>query len=50
MNVNVLEIGATGNGITSDTKAVQKAVDMCGEHGGGVVTFPAGTYMLGRCF
>ena len=32
---NVREFGATGNGQTRDTKAIQKALDACGKAGGG---------------
>ncbi|HXR46461.1 MAG TPA: glycoside hydrolase family 28 protein [Candidatus Limnocylindrales bacterium] len=42
---NVRESGATGDGKTLDTKAVQKALDACGQAGGGTVLFPAGTYL-----
>jgi polygalacturonase len=42
---NVREFGATGDGSTLDTKAVQKALDACGQAGGGTVRFPAGTYL-----
>jgi polygalacturonase len=41
----VRDFGATGNGKTLDTKAIQKALDACGEAGGGTVLFPAGTYL-----
>jgi len=42
---NVREFGATGDGSTLDTKAIQKALDACGQAGGGIVQFPAGTYL-----
>jgi polygalacturonase len=42
---NVRESGATGDGTTLDTAAIQKALDECGEAGGGTVMFPAGTYL-----
>ena len=42
---NVRELGATGNGKTLDTAAIQKAFDVCGKAGGGTVLFPAGTYL-----
>ena len=42
---NVRDFGATGNGTTLDTKAVQGALDACGQAGGGTVLFPAGTYL-----
>ncbi len=42
---NVREFGATGDGRTLDTKAIQQALDACGTDGGGTVLFPAGTYL-----
>ena len=48
MVINVKEFGATADGVTLDTKAVQKAVDACAENGSGEVVFPAGTYLLGK--
>jgi polygalacturonase len=42
---NVRDFGATGNGQTYDTKAIQKALDTCGNSGGGTVEFPAGVYL-----
>lgn len=44
---NVLEYGATANGKTLDTKAIQNAIDECNQNGGGTVEFPAGTYLTG---
>lgn len=41
---NVRDFGATGDGKTFDTVAIQKALDAC-ESSGGVVQFPAGTYL-----
>jgi Pectate lyase superfamily protein len=43
--VNILDTGATGNGITDDTAAIQAAVNQVGETGGTVLV-PAGTYMI----
>ena len=41
---NVREFGATGDGATLDTAAIQKALDAC-KADGGTVEFPAGTYL-----
>lgn len=43
---NVLDYGATGNGIDYDTKAVQTAIDSTFSQGGGTVFFPAGNFLL----
>src|SRR5271167_2481650 len=42
---NVREFGAKGDGKTLDTAAIQKALDECGNAGGGTVQFPSGTYL-----
>jgi hypothetical protein len=41
---NVRDYGATGNGSTNDTAAINDAVAAANSAGGGVVEFPAGTY------
>ena len=42
---DVRQFGAKGDGKTLDTAAIQKALDECGKAGGGIVRFPAGTYL-----
>lgn len=42
---DVREAGATGDGTTLDTEAIQKSLDACGKTGGGTVLLPAGTYL-----
>lgn len=42
---NVLDYGAKPDGTTLDTAAIQKALDDCGNAGGGTVEFPAGVYL-----
>lgn len=44
---NVRDFGATGDGVTKDTVAFQKALDACAVHGGGDVMVPAGNYLIG---
>lgn len=44
---NVRDFGATGNGQTKDTVAVQKALDTCVSAGGGTVIVPSGTFLIG---
>ncbi|HVU32728.1 MAG TPA: glycosyl hydrolase family 28-related protein [Opitutaceae bacterium] len=41
---NVRDFGATGDGVTNDTAAIDRAIDACAAAGGGDVVFPAGTY------
>ena len=42
---DVKAYGATGDGKTMDTAAVNKAIDAAAAAGGGTVAFPAGTYL-----
>jgi len=42
---DVRSYGATGNGHTLDCTAVQRAIDGAARDGGGIVHFPAGTYL-----
>ena len=44
---DVKAFGATGDGKTLDTPAIDKAIDAAAASGGGVVRFPAGNYL---CF
>lgn len=41
---NVRDYGATGNGSSNDTPAIQRAIDAASAAGGGTVLFPSGTY------
>ena len=42
--LNVRTFGATGDGVTIDTPAVNRAIEAAAAQGGGTVWFPAGTY------
>jgi len=42
---DVKAFGATGNGTTLDTDAINKAIEAAAKAGGGTVNFPAGTYL-----
>jgi polygalacturonase len=44
---DVRKFGATGNGKTVDTPAVNRAIEAAAAAGGGIVVFPAGAYL---CF
>lgn len=41
------KFGASGNGITLDTRFIQDAVDSASANGGGIVYFPSGVYKIG---
>ncbi len=43
--LDVRAFGATGDGKTLDTPAVNKAIDAASAAGGGIVRFPAGNYL-----
>ncbi len=45
-SLSVADFGATGDGITDDTAAIQSAVNQLQSHGGGILRVPAGTYLL----
>lgn len=44
--VSVKDFGAVGDGVADDSAAIQAAIEDRAARGGGVITFPAGTY---RC-
>src|SRR5580658_1305122 len=46
-NFNVAGFGAASDGKTPCTPALQKAIDAAGAAGGGIVEFPAGTFLSG---
>lgn len=47
---DVKKFGAAGDGKTLDTAAIQSALDACAAAGGGIVAFPAGTYLTRPVF
>ncbi len=47
VTINVKDLGATGDGKTKDTLALQLAIDRCAALGGGEVVVPAGDYATG---
>lgn len=46
VRVDVTNYGATGDGTTDDTAAIQAALDAAHAAGGGIVYFPPGTYII----
>jgi len=44
---NVKNFGATGDGATLDTPAINRTINACRQAGGGLVVFPAGKYVTG---
>lgn len=46
-NFNVTTYGAVGDGITTNTTAIQNAISIASASGGGTVEIPAGTYLSG---
>ncbi|MCI0478077.1 MAG: glycoside hydrolase family 28 protein [Anaerolineales bacterium] len=47
---SVRDYGATGNGATRDTSAIQAVIDAAAHAGGGTVFVPAGQYVVGSIF
>jgi len=47
VKLNVRDYGATGDGTTKDTLAIQLTVERCSVLGGGEVVVPAGNYLTG---
>jgi len=46
----IVEVKATGDGVTNSTKAIQQAIDDCANGNGGTVTFKPGQYVTGALF
>ena len=47
LSLNVRDFGATGDGKTKDTLAIQLTIERCSVLGGGEVVVPAGDYLTG---
>jgi polygalacturonase len=50
LKLNVRDLGATGDGKTKDTLAIQQTIERCSVLGGGEVVVPAGDYLTGALF
>lgn len=48
--ISILSFGASGNGVTDNTVAINKAITTCAEQGGGRVVVPQGTFLTGTVF
>ncbi len=44
---NIVDYGATGDGVTINTRAIQSAIDACARSGGGRVIIPSGKFLSG---
>jgi len=47
LTLNVRDLGATGDGKTKDTLAIQQTIERCSVFGGGEVVVPPGDYLTG---
>jgi polygalacturonase len=50
MAYKIFDFGARPDGKTLCTQAIQNAVDECARNGGGIVHFPAGTWLTGTIY
>jgi len=48
--LNIRDFGAVPDGKTLCTAGVQRAIDACGQAGGGTVYVPPGTFLTGRFY
>src|SRR6476646_3297627 len=46
----IVEVKATGDGVTNSTRAIQQAIDDCAKDNSGTVTFKPGQYVTGALF
>ena len=46
-NYKIESFGAIADGVTNNTLAIQKAIDLCADNGGGTVVLSMGTYVSG---
>ena len=45
--INIVDLGAKGDGVTDNTLVIQKAIDEASDSGNGKVIVPAGTFLTG---
>jgi polygalacturonase len=48
--LNIRDFGARGDGVTLDTRALQRAIDAAAQTGGATIFVPAGQYVTGSIF
>ena len=47
---NITDFGAVGDGVTSCTDSIKKAIKKCASNGGGKIYVPAGKFLTGAIF
>ena len=47
---NIMDFGAVGDGVTSCTESIKKAIKKCADNGGGKIYVPAGKFLTGAIF
>jgi polygalacturonase len=47
---NIIDFGASSDGVTMNTQAIQKAIDKCAENRDGKVIVPAGVFITGTIY
>ncbi len=50
MTYDIIDFGATGDGLTKNTSTIQAAIDQCHHDGGGQVVVPPGVFVTGSIF
>jgi len=48
--INILSLGAKGDGIFKNTAIIQEAINQCNKNGGGTVLIPTGNFVTGTLY